>query len=140
MWLPPHSKTHQAAALSTILEQTAMFEMGDAVGAFGKDAPPWTCRYQGMNADNLVFDLVKANGKEGTVGSVIADLVERALEDGVIKVEKELTDYKVYGTDDLANVERIRSSRSHGSNNGEPGCCKGSPGCIINTAILQRPH
>ena len=93
--------TFQAAALSTILEQTAMFEMGDAVGAFER-MHLLGLAYQGMNADNLVFDLVKANGKEGTVGSVIADLVERALEDGVIKVEKELTDYKVYGTDDLA--------------------------------------
>jgi methyl-coenzyme M reductase beta subunit len=75
--------------------------MGDAVGAFER-MHLLGLAYQGMNADNLVFDLVKANGKEGTVGSVIADLVERALEDGVITVEKELTDYKVYGTDDLA--------------------------------------
>lgn len=93
--------TLNASALSSILEQTAMFETGDAVGAFER-MHLLGLAYQGMNADNLVFDLVKANGKEGTVGSVIADLVERALEDGVIKVEKELTDYKVYGTDDLA--------------------------------------
>lgn len=57
--------------------------------------------YQGMNADNLVYDLVKENGKEGTVGTVIASVVERALEDGVIKVEKELDGFKVYGTDDI---------------------------------------
>ena len=92
--------TMQAAALSSILEQTAMFEMGDAVGAFER-MHLLGLAYQGMNADNLVYDLVKENGKEGTVGTVIASVVERALEDGVIKVEKELDGFKVYGTDDI---------------------------------------
>lgn len=92
--------TMQAAALSSILEQTAMFEMGDAVGAFER-MHLLGLAYQGMNADNLVYDLVKENGKEGTVGTVVASVVERALEDGVIKVEKELDGFKVYGTDDI---------------------------------------
>lgn len=93
--------TMQAAALSSLLEQTAMFEMGDAVGRFER-MHLLGLAYQGMNADNIVYDLVKANGKEGTVGSVILDTVTKAAEDGVIGVEKELADFKVYGTNDLA--------------------------------------
>ena len=93
--------TMQSAALSSILEQAAMFEMGDAVGAFER-MHLLGLAYQGMNADNLVYDLVKANGAEGTVGSVIADLVERAAADGVVGVEKDLNGFNVYGTDDLA--------------------------------------
>ncbi|MEJ4327600.1 coenzyme-B sulfoethylthiotransferase subunit beta [Enterococcus faecium] len=93
--------TMQSAALSSILEQAAMFEMGDAVGAFER-MHLLGLAYQGMNADNVVYDLVKSNGAEGTVGSVIADIVDRAAEDGVIGVEKDLNGFNVYGTDDLA--------------------------------------
>ncbi len=93
--------TMQSAALSSILEQAAMFEMGDAVGAFER-MHLLGLAYQGMNADNLVFDLVKDNGAEGTVGSVIADIVDRAAADKVIGVEKDLNGFNVYGTDDLA--------------------------------------
>jgi methyl-coenzyme M reductase beta subunit len=93
--------TMQSAALSSILEQAAMFEMGDAVGAFER-MHLLGLAYQGMNADNVVYDLVKSNGAEGTVGSVIADIVDRAAADGVIGVEKDLNGFKVYGTDDLA--------------------------------------
>jgi len=93
--------TMQAAALSSILEQTAMFEMGDATGRFER-MHLLGLAYQGMNADNIVYDLVKDNGKEGTVGSVILDIVAKAKEDGIIGVEKTMGDFKVYGTDDLA--------------------------------------
>jgi len=94
-------KTMQSVALSSILEQAAMFEMGDAVGAFER-MHLLGLAYQGMNADNVVFDLVKDNGAQGTVGTVIADLVERAKADGVIGAEKDLSGFTVYGTDDLA--------------------------------------
>lgn len=93
--------TMQAAALSSILEQSAMFEMGDAVGRFER-MHLLGLAYQGMNADNLVYDLVKDNGQNGTVGSVINDIVARAEKDGVIGVESTKGDFKVYGTDDLA--------------------------------------
>lgn len=93
--------TMQTSALSSILEQSAMFEMGDAVGAFER-MHLLGLAYQGMNADNMVFDLVKENGSAGTVGSVISSTVERAEADNVIGVEKELNGFSVYGTDDLA--------------------------------------
>ncbi|MCQ8905732.1 MAG: methyl-coenzyme M reductase subunit beta, partial [Methanothermobacter sp.] len=57
--------TLNASALSSILEQTAMFETGDAVGAFER-MHLLGLAYQGLNANNLLFDLVKENGK-GTV-------------------------------------------------------------------------
>jgi methyl-coenzyme M reductase beta subunit len=93
--------TMQSVALSSILEQTAIFEMGDAVGAFER-MHLLGLAYQGMNANNIVFDLVKDNAADGTVGSVIMDIVDRAEADGVISVEKDLNGFGVYGTDDLA--------------------------------------
>jgi methyl-coenzyme M reductase beta subunit len=81
--------TLNAVALSSILEQTAMFEMGDALGAFER-YHLLGLAYQGLNANNLVFDLVRENGK-GTVGTVINSLVERAFEKGIIKTKKTMT-------------------------------------------------
>lgn len=92
--------TLQTTALSSILEQSAMFEMGDAVGKFER-MHLLGLAYQGMNADNMVLDLVKENSN-GTVGTVIESMIERASEDKVIGVEKELNGFNVYGTDDLA--------------------------------------
>jgi len=93
--------TLNAAALSSILEHTSMFETGDALGAFER-YHLLGMAYQGLNANNLVFDLVKENGK-GTVGTVVASLVERALDDGVIKVAKTMpSGYKVYEPTDWA--------------------------------------
>lgn len=92
--------TLQTTALSSILEQSAMFEMGDAVGKFER-MHLLGLAYQGMNADNMVLDLVKENAN-GTVGSVIESMVERASADGVVGVEKDLSGFNVYGTDDLA--------------------------------------
>lgn len=91
----------QGTALSTILEQTAMFEMGDAIGAFER-MHLLGIAYQGMNADNMVLGLVQDNAKEGTVGSVMNGTIARAADDGVISVEKDLNGFSVYDTNDLA--------------------------------------
>jgi len=91
----------QGTALSTILEQTAMFEMGDAIGAFER-MHLLGLAYQGMNADNMVLGLVKDNGAEGTVGTVMNGTIDRAVADGVISVEKDLNGFSVYDTNDLA--------------------------------------
>lgn len=96
-----NKQTLNAVALSSIMEQTAMFETGDATGAFER-MHLLTLAYQGLNADNLVFDLVKANGK-GTVGTVIRSVVERAIEDKVIKVAKKMpSGYNMYEPVDWA--------------------------------------
>ena len=90
-----------ASALGSIFEQTAMFEMGDAYGAFERQHL-LALAYQGLNANNLVLDLVKENGN-GTVGSVIESLVGRAIEDKVIYEEKTLASgYKKYATKDTS--------------------------------------
>ena len=58
--------------------------------------------YQGLNANNLVFDIVKENGK-GTVGTVIRSLVGRAIEDNVIRVAKKMpSGYNIYEPQDWA--------------------------------------
>ncbi|MBM4237004.1 MAG: coenzyme-B sulfoethylthiotransferase subunit beta, partial [Euryarchaeota archaeon] len=90
-----------AAALSSIFEQTAMFEMGDAIGPFER-MHLLGLAYQGLNANNMVYEIVKENGKTGTVGSVVESLVGRAIEDKVIKVKEKLpSGYKVYTTNDI---------------------------------------
>ncbi|QLH74177.1 MAG: coenzyme-B sulfoethylthiotransferase subunit beta [Methanomassiliicoccales archaeon] len=78
-----------AAAIAAIFEQAAAFEMGDAIGPFERQQL-LALAYQGLNANNMVYDLVKANGKTGTVGTVVESLVERALEDKVIKKGKKM--------------------------------------------------
>jgi methyl-coenzyme M reductase beta subunit len=90
-----------AAALSSIFEQTAMFELGDAIGPFER-YHLLGLAYQGLNANNMTIDLVKENGKTGTVGTVVESLVARAIEDKVIKVKEKLpSGYKVYTTSDF---------------------------------------
>ena len=90
-----------AAALSSVFEQTAMFELGDAIGPFER-YHLLGLAYQGLNANNLVMDLVKENGKTGTVGTVVESIVGRAIEDKIIKVKEKLpSGYKVYTTNDF---------------------------------------
>ena len=93
--------TFQATALAAIFEQTAMFEMADALGSFER-LHLLGLAYQGLNADNLVYDLVKDNGAEGTVGSVVQATIARAEADGVIAPQEQLTDFAIYNTDDAA--------------------------------------
>jgi methyl-coenzyme M reductase beta subunit len=93
--------TMNAAALSSIFEQTAMFEMGDAIGPFER-MHLLGLAFQGLNANNMTYDLVKENGKTGTVGTVVESLVGRAIEDKVIKVKEKLpSGYKVFTTSDV---------------------------------------
>ncbi|MBE6493187.1 MAG: coenzyme-B sulfoethylthiotransferase subunit beta [Methanosphaera stadtmanae] len=93
--------TLNSIALASILEQTANFEMGDAIGAFER-GHLLGLAYQGLNANNLVYDLVKENGK-GTLGDVVLAIVARALDDGVIKVKETLpSGYNIYEPVDWA--------------------------------------
>ncbi len=79
-----HRNAMQGAALAATFEQAGQFEMGNAIGPFER-AQLLIYAYQGLNANNIVYDLVKENGKTGTVGTVVQSLVERAIEDKVIK-------------------------------------------------------
>ena len=93
--------TMNVAALSSIYEMAGVWEMGDACG-------PWEryqllgLAFQGINANNLLYSTVKENGKNGTIGTVVASVIGKAIEDKVIKVEKTLpSGYKLYTTDDI---------------------------------------
>jgi len=95
-------RTMNASALSSIFEQTGVWEMGDAIG--------WNERFQlcglamqGLNANNLTYSLVKENGKEGTIGSVVASTVEKAKAAGVIKEDTTWpSGFKAMKTGDVA--------------------------------------
>ncbi len=89
----------QGAALSSTFEQAGMFEMGNAIGPFER-AHLLAYAYQGLNANNLVYDLVKANGATGTIGTVVQSLVERAIEDKVITPGKKGGYFQFYDTKD----------------------------------------
>lgn len=90
-----------SAALSSIYEQAGIFEMGGAVGMFERhQLLGLAC--QGLNANNVVYDTVKQNGKDGTIGTVIESIVGRAVEDGVISVDKTApSGYKFYKANDV---------------------------------------
>jgi methyl-coenzyme M reductase beta subunit len=90
-----------AAALSSIFEQAASFEMGDAIGPFERQQLLGLA-YQGLNANNIVYGITKDNGKTGTVGTVVESIVGRAIEDKVIKVKEKLpSGFKTYTTNDF---------------------------------------
>ena len=82
-----HRNAMQGAALASTFEQAGEFEMGNGIGPFER-AQLLGFAYQGLNANNLVYDLVKKNGATGTIGTVVQSLVERAIEDKVIKAGK----------------------------------------------------
>jgi len=89
----------QGAALSATYEQAGEFEMGAAIGPFER-AQLLAYAYQGLNANNLVYDLVKQNGETGTVGTVVQSLVARAIEDNVIAPGKKGGYFQFYDTKD----------------------------------------
>ena len=90
----------QSAALMAVFEQAGEFEMGAAIGPFER-AQLLLLAYQGLNANNLVYDLVKKNGATGTIGTVVQSLVERAVADGVITAGKKgPSGYVFYETKD----------------------------------------
>jgi methyl-coenzyme M reductase beta subunit len=89
----------QGAALSATLETAGVFEMGSAIGPFERTVL-LAYAYQGLNANNMVYDLVKENGQTGTVGTVVQSLVERAIEDKVITPGKKGGYFQFYDTKD----------------------------------------
>ncbi len=124
----------QGSALSAIFETCAAFEMGDAIGPFER-GHLLTLAYQGLNANNLVYNLVKKNGKKGTVGTVVADLVGTAIEDGVIRVKEELpSGYKIYTTDDLPLWNAYAAAGQNAAvmvNVGAARAAQGVPGTVL---------
>jgi methyl-coenzyme M reductase beta subunit len=89
----------QGAALASTLETAGEFEMGGAIGPFERHML-LQYAYQGLNANNLVYELVKENGQSGTIGTVVQSLVERAIEDKVIVAGKKGGYFQFYDTKD----------------------------------------
>jgi methyl-coenzyme M reductase beta subunit len=91
-----------AAALASIYEQVGEFEMGNAIGIFERHQVLGLA-YQGLNANNLVYETVKANGKTGTIGTVVQSCVARAIEDKVIKAGKKMpSGFVMYEANDVS--------------------------------------
>ena len=97
-----HKKAMNAAALSSIYEQTGMYEMGNAVGIFERHQL-LGFGLQGLNGNNLVYEMVKENGKTGTIGTVVTSTVEKAIENGVIEVDHTApSGYNFYKANDVS--------------------------------------
>ncbi|MHA1300150.1 MAG: coenzyme-B sulfoethylthiotransferase subunit beta [Candidatus Helarchaeota archaeon] len=79
--------TLDAVALCSILEQGAQLETGNAAGWYERYCLLGLV-YQGFNANNIVMEIVAEN-KSGTVGDVIRSIMERAINDGIIKQKGE---------------------------------------------------
>ncbi|MHC1631490.1 MAG: coenzyme-B sulfoethylthiotransferase subunit beta [Methanotrichaceae archaeon] len=90
------------ASLASIFEQIGNFEMGNAIGIYERHQLLGLA-YQGLNANNMVYDMVKENGKTGTIGTVVQSMVERAIEDKIIKVDETLpSGFKMYEANDVS--------------------------------------
>ncbi|MFA5311809.1 MAG: methyl-coenzyme M reductase subunit beta [Methanomassiliicoccales archaeon] len=88
-----------AAALAGTTELLGHIESGDCYGPYELYAL-LAYAFQSLNANNLVYSLVKDN-RTGTVSDVANDLIERAAEDGVIQVKEILpSGYKLYSMRD----------------------------------------
>lgn len=97
-------RTFDAVILTSILEQAAQFEMGNALGWFER-YNLLGLAYQGLNGDRLVYDLITEN-KDGTVGDVVSNLIRVGLEDGIIKSgrgypAKLFSGYRTYSAKDF---------------------------------------
>jgi methyl-coenzyme M reductase beta subunit len=91
-----------AAALASLYENIGQFEMGNAMGIFERHQVLGMA-FQGLNANNIVYDTVKTNGKTGTIGTVVQSCVARALEDKVIKAGKKMpSGYTMYEANDVS--------------------------------------
>ena len=91
----------QGAALTMILEKAAQWEMGNAIGPFER-GHLLDLAYEGLNANNLLYNLIKENGKSGTLADVVYSLVEKAKADGLLKEKKKMpSGFIVYDTDDM---------------------------------------
>jgi methyl-coenzyme M reductase beta subunit len=89
------------AALCSILENTGVFEMGDAIGNQERHRL-LAFSHQGLNANNLVYGTVKSLGKTGTIGTAVHACVEKAIADKVISADKKFASgYTTYKTNDV---------------------------------------
>lgn len=96
-----NKRTFDAAALGSVLEHSAAFECGDALGPY-KRFHLLGLAFQGLNANNMVYELIRDTGKSGRLGDIIDETIKRAFDDGVIKVKKTLpSGFNIYTANDV---------------------------------------
>jgi len=96
-----NNRTFDAAALGSVLEHAAAFECGDALGPY-KRFHLLGLAYQGLNANNMTYELIRDTGKSGKLVDIIDEVIKRAFEDGVINVKKTLpSGFKIFSANDV---------------------------------------
>ena len=94
-------RTFDAAALGAVLEHSAAFECGDALGPY-KRYHLLGLAYQGLNANNIAYELIRDTGKSGKVVDIIDEVIRRASEDNVISVKKTLpSGFNIFAANDV---------------------------------------
>jgi len=128
----------QGSALTMILEEAAQFEMGNCMGPHER-GHLLDLAYEGLNANNLLYNLIKDNGK-GTLADVVYGLVEKAKADGVIKPKKKMgSGYMVYTADDPQMWNAYASAGLLAAvcvNCGAMRAGQSVPGCIMYYNVL----
>ena len=133
-------RTFDAVALSSMLEHAAMFESGAAMGPY-KRYHLLGMAYQGFNANNMVYELVRDQGN-GTISEIIEAVVDMAMNDGVIKLDKELSSgYRMYNACDSSMWNAYASAGLLAAtiqNAGAARCAQGAPSTMqFYTDILS---
>ncbi len=91
----------KSAALSGCFEMSYLVNAGNLVGRYRR-LYLLGFAYECLNAENLVYNTVRALGREGTTGKVICEIMERALDDGVIRKKEALpSGFTIYEPVDL---------------------------------------
>jgi len=84
-----------AAALAGTTELLGHYESGDCYGPYELYSL-LTYAFQSLNANNMVYDLVKEN-RNGTIGDIVQSTIERAIDDKVICAKEKLpSGYTMY--------------------------------------------
>ncbi|MHC1636346.1 MAG: coenzyme-B sulfoethylthiotransferase subunit beta [Candidatus Methanospirareceae archaeon] len=95
------SRTLEATALCSLLEVIAGMEIGELIGGWYRHHL-LTMAYQGFNANNLVREILEECGKEGTIADVVTYVVEKLIDDKLIRPKRKLpSGYTFYTTDDV---------------------------------------
>lgn len=114
--------------------------MGNAIGIFER-YQLLGLAYQGLNANNMVYDLVKSNGKTGTIGTVVHSVVERAIEDKVIKAgEKFPSGFVMYEANDVPMWNAYCAAGTLAATMGQLRRSPRRSGRLLDPAVLQRRH
>jgi len=125
----------KAAALAGCFEMGYLVNAGNLIGRYRR-LYLLGFAYECLNAENLVYDTVRATGKDGTTGRVICEILDRALMKGVIKAKERLpSGFVVYEPVDLELWNAYAASGMLAAtmvNCGAARCAHGVSSVIVN--------